>query len=447
MDDIIAAIAEHAARFELGAASAETVHAAKRHLVDSIACGLGGHDCAAAAMGRRIAASPAPPARAARSLGGRAPVAAEAAAFVTTAMIRYLDFNDTVHGGHPSDALGAVLAAADMTRCDGARLLAGMIVTYETAARIIGAARLRERGWDQGFAIGIAAAAGAGHVLRLSPTQIAHAVALTAVGNLPPRVTRAGELSLWKGAATAFAARNAMFLTLLAAEGMTAPEAAFTGRHGVFEQTGGTFAPRPFGEALTGAIGLKYWPVENGAQAAVWAALELKKALPIAEIAALDIATATPIWHEIGSEPAKWDPKTRETADHSMPYIFARALTDGAITVRSFDEQAYLDPAMRPLMAKVSVAKDDAIDAVYPGRVILRVTVRRTSAANRTIEIVNPRGHPQNKMDDGEIAAKFSTLAEPMLGKERASGALEQLWRFEREPSVAKFLDGLAIGA
>ena len=446
MDDIIAAIADHAARFELGDAPPETVHAAKRHLVDSIACALGGADCAAAAMGRRIAASPAPPARAARSLGGRAPIAAESASFVTTAMIRYLDFNDTVHGGHPSDALGAVLAAADMARCDGARLLAGMIVSYETAARIIGAARLRERGWDQGFAIGIAAAAGAAHVLRLPAAQIAHAVALTAVGNLPPRVTRAGELSLWKGAATAFAAHNAMFLVLLAAEGMTAPEAAFTGRHGVFEQTGGPFTPKPFGEFLTGSIGLKYWPVENGAQAAVWAALELRKTVPISDIAAINIATATPVWHEIGSEPAKWDPKTRETADHSMPYIFARALSDGAITVGSFDETAYLDATLRPLMAKISVAKDDAIDAVYPARVILRLTVRRKSGASAAIEIVNPRGHAQNKMDDGEITAKFTALAEPVLGKERAADALEQMWRMERAPSVVKFLDGLTIG-
>ncbi len=445
MDEIIAAIADHAAGFELRKAPSETIHAAKRHLVDSIACGLGGHDCAAAAMGRRIAATPAPPARAARSLGSRTAVAVEAASFVMTSMIRYLDFNDTVHGGHPSDALGAVLAAADMTQCDGKRLLSGMIVAYETAARLIAAARLRERGWDQGFAIGIAAAAGAGHVLRLPAAQIAHAVAITAVGNVPPRVTRSGELSMWKGAATAYACKNAMFAALLAGEGMTAPEAAFTGRHGVFEHMGGPFALKPFGEFLTGAIGLKYWPVENGAQAAVWAALELRKTMKVAEIAKIDIATATPIWHEIGSEPAKWDPKTRETADHSMAYIFARALVDGGITVRSFDEGAYLDPTLRPLMAKIAVAKDDAIDAVYPGRVILRLAVQRASGESTAIEIVNPRGHAQNKMDDGEISAKFRTLAEPALGNERAAGALEQLWRIEREPSVPQLLDGLAI--
>jgi 2-methylcitrate dehydratase len=447
MDDIIAAIADHAARFELGAAPADVVHAAKRHLVDGIACGLGGYDCAAASIGRRIAASAAPPARAARSLGGQAPVAAEAAAFITTAMIRYLDFNDTVHGGHPSDALGAVLAAADMTRSDGARLIAGMIVAYETAARIIAAARLRERGWDQGFAIGIAAAAGAGHVLRLPAAEIAHAVSIAAVGCLPPRVTRSGELSMWKGAATAFATRNAMFAALLASEGMTAPEAAFTGRHGVFEQTGGPFSPRPFGDHMIGAIGLKYWPVENGAQAAVWAALELREKAATAEIAAIDIRTATPIWHEIGSEPAKWDPKTRETADHSMPYIFARALVDGAITVRSFDERQYLDPGLRSLMAKITVAKDDAIDAVYPGRVILRVRAARASGETIAIEIVNPRGHARNRMDDGEISAKFLGLAEPALGRARAANALEGLWRVEREPSVPALMDALAIAA
>jgi 2-methylcitrate dehydratase len=270
MDQIIEAIAGYAAELEFERLPQAVVHAAKQHLIDSLACAIGGYDCPAAAIGRRVAAGAAPAARAGRILGQGELATAESAAFVNTAMIRYLDFNDTVHGGHPSDALGGVLALAPATAADGRRLLAAMVVAYEVAVRLIAATRLRERGWDQGFAVGLAAAAAAAHLMRLPAARVAQAIAITAVANVPLRVTRAGELSLWKGAATGFACRNGVFAALLAAEGMTGPEAAFTGRHGVFEQMTGEIAPLPFADGfLTPKVGLKYWPVENTAQAGV----------------------------------------------------------------------------------------------------------------------------------------------------------------------------------
>jgi 2-methylcitrate dehydratase len=441
MDEIVTAIAGHAGSLHFERIPADVIHAAKQHLIDSLACAIGGRDCAAADMGRRIAEPVAPSARAGRILGSAGHTTAESAAFVNTSMIRYLDFNDTVHGGHPSDALGAVLAVADAACADGKRLLSGMVAAYETATRLIAAMRLRERGFDQGSAIGIAAAAGVGHMLTLPAGQIAHAIAITAVANVPLRVTRVGQLSLWKGAATAFAARNAVFATLLAAEGMTGPEAAFTGATGVFEQVS-AFALAPFGESfLTPRVGLKYWPVENNAQAAVWAAVELRKVVAPCDIAGIDIATSRAAWSEIGSGPAKWDPRTRETADHSLPYIFARALIDGGLSVASFDAAAYLEPALRPLMAKITVRRDDEVDRLYPTRVLLRVTARDTSGGTRTIEITDPRGHPANPMSDAETADKFLRLAEPALGPGNAAAALETLWHIEREAGVARLFD------
>lgn len=439
MDGVTTAIADHAAALSFDGLPHAVVHAAKRHLIDTIACAIGGHGCDAARMGRRIAAGAVPGLLPGRILGVSERATAEAAAFINGAMIRYLDFNDTVHGGHPSDTLGAVLAVADAAPADGRRLLSGMVAAYETATRLIAAAKLRERGWDQGFAIGIGAAAGVGHVLRLPAARIAHAVAIATVANVPLRATRAGELSKWKGAATAFACRNAVFAAQLAAEGMTGPEAAFAGRHGAFEQMGGAYALAPFGEGyLTPRVGFKYWPVENSAQAGVWAALALRDALPVAEIAAIDIAASGAAWHEIASEPAKWDPKTRETADHSLPYIFARALVDGGIGIAAFDAAAYLDPALRPLMAKIKVHRDEAIDQVYPAQVLMRVAATGLGGRRHDIEISNPRGHPANPMDDGEIARKFLRLAGPALGKARSEAALELLWTIEREPGVGR---------
>jgi 2-methylcitrate dehydratase len=236
-------------------------------------------------------------------------------------MIRNLDFNDTWPGGHPSDCLGPLLALAEAAGADGRRLLTSMVVAYEIFARLSDAAQFRERGWDQGYAVGLSTAAGLGSLLGLSREQIGHGLAICAVGNVPLRATRAGQLSLWKGAATAYAARNGVFGLLLAAEGMTGPDRPIEGRHGLWEQVTGPFELAEFGARggafLTPNVRLKFWPVEYNGQAGVWAARELRSRLPLAEIEDISIGTYWSAWHEIGSEPEKWDPRTRETADHS----------------------------------------------------------------------------------------------------------------------------------
>jgi 2-methylcitrate dehydratase len=108
-------------------------------------------------------------------------------------------------------------------------------------------------------------------------------------------------------------------------------------------------------------VQLKYWPIETNGQAAVWAALELRSKVNHSDLKAIEVFTSKFTWFEIGSEPEKWDPKTRETADHSLPYIFARALVDGPIRVASFNDDAVRDASLRPLMAKIKVIADDTL--------------------------------------------------------------------------------------
>ena len=104
-------------------------------------------------------------------------------------------------------------------------------------------------------------------------------------------------------------------------------------------------------------------------------------------------------WSEIGSEPEKWDPRTRETADHSLPYMLARTLVDGTLSVASFREDAVLDPALRPLMAMIKVTVDDAIEALLPD-MALRVVAMTHDGARLVVEVGNPLGHPNNPMRD-----------------------------------------------
>jgi 2-methylcitrate dehydratase len=429
MDDMTRRLATFAASLTYDQIPAGILHHARRSLIDTLGCAFGGMDCDAARISRRIAEGAVPRHHAGAVIGSPAPVPVQEAAFINTVMIRYLDFNDSWHAGHPSDMLGGLLALAGSASADGKRLLTAMVAAYEVAFQMIPPTQMREKGWDQGYVIGIATVCGIGNLLGLSVDQLAHAIAITAVANVPMRATRAGKLSLWKGAATAFAVRNAVYATLLAADGMTGPDAPFEGRHGLWEQITGPFDLDPFGvdggEWKFPWIRLKYWPVEYNAQAGVWAALRLREEMAVADIASIDIATYWSAWHEIGSEPAKWDPGTRETADHSLPFIFARALVDGTISLGSFEPAAYTDPALRPLMAKISVRGDAAIEALFPAKIVMRVEAVTTGGRRVSIEITNPRGDNTNPMDDGEVAAKFHGLAEPVLGPERTARAFE----------------------
>jgi 2-methylcitrate dehydratase len=285
----------------------------------------------------------------------------------------------------------------------------------------------------------------------LQPELLGQAIAIVSVANVPMRNTRAGELSLWKGAATAYATRNAMFATLLAAEGMTGADRPFEGKHGLWDLITGPFTLEPFGGRggpfRTPQVQLKYWPVEYNAQLVVWAGLELRSKVDWRELTEVDIGTYKFAYSEIGSDPEKWDPKTRETADHSLPYIFAKTLVDGAIDLKAFEEPAYRDPALRPLMAKIRVRIDEEVDAIYPTVVAMKVQAKTADGRRIAFEPRDPLGHNNNPMQDKDIDAKFLAAAGPVLGRARAELALERWWDLENIADISVALDLLDVTA
>src|SRR6266511_3770575 len=144
--------------------SPRTVQEAKRHLIDSLGCAMGGYSSEPAAIARRV--SPAwSGAPSARLLGDGRPTTPEAAAFANSVMIRFLDANDTYiarGSGHPSDMLGALLAAAELGGASGQDLLLATVAGYEVFGALADQVPLRDRGWDQGVFVAPASAAVAG---------------------------------------------------------------------------------------------------------------------------------------------------------------------------------------------------------------------------------------------------------------------------------------------
>jgi 2-methylcitrate dehydratase len=244
--------------------------------------------------------------------------------------------------------------------------------------------------------------------------------------------------------------RNGVFAALLAAEGMVGPGNAFEGRNGLWENVTGPFELAPFpnrgGAPLTPKVQLKYWPVETNGQPVVFAALELRTKVDPKTLKDIEVFTSKFTWFEIGSEPEKWDPRTRETADHSLPYMFARTLVDGPLKVGSFADAKVFDPALRPLMAMIKVTVDEAIEALLPD-MALRVVATTSDGARHTVEVGNPLGHPNNPMRDEHINEKFVGLAEPVLGAARAQALLDRWWRVHEADDLRPLTRLVEVGA
>src|ERR671918_2435045 len=105
---------------------------------------------------------------------------------------------------------------------------------------------------DQGVFVVLGSAAAAAKLMGLTRDQTADALAIAATANVPTRQTRAGELSMWKGCATAASAKAGVFAALLACDGMTGPTEAFEGHHGLMEQVTGPFELGTLGGASYG---------------------------------------------------------------------------------------------------------------------------------------------------------------------------------------------------
>jgi 2-methylcitrate dehydratase len=434
VDATITRLAEFATGLRYEQLPSGVVDLAVGRLVDALGCAVGGMDSEQA----RIALAVSPPVCVepdgeieftGRVLGSPRQTVPELAAFANSVMVRNLDFNDRYPHIHPSDMIGGLLAGVGAPGVDGRRLVTAIVVSYEVATRIADVVR-RHPGWDSGYSTGMGATAGIAHLLGCDAATAGQALALIATSNVHLRSTRAGALSLWKGAATAHATSNAMFVTRLAQHGMTGPERAIEGRHGLWDQITGEFAlpalPDRGGAYLITETSLKYWPVEYTAQNAVWAARRLARSIPIEELKSVRLGAHTHGWREIGSEPAKWDPRSRETADHSMPYIFVRAMQGDGVDLSIFTPQSYLDPAARPLMAKVTVEPDARCDAVHPGGVMLTCDAVANDGRRESFSVCDPKGFWTNPMSQAEIESKFAKLVEPVYGSLRAA----QIHRF-----------------
>lgn len=442
--------ANYAAGLQFERLDPATVHEVKRRLIDSLACACGAWSARAVEVARRIARRTTGAPGAGYPGSGSHKTSPELAAFVDGVLFRYLDFNDTylsLEPAHPSDNFAAVLAAAEAGRKGGRDLIAAAVVAYEIQCRLCDAAGIRARGWDHVTYGAFSTAAAAAKLFGLDAAGIAQALNLAGTPNVALRQTRAGELSEWKGCAFANASRNGVFAALLAAEGLTGPSPIFEGEMGFFRQVSGEFDV----QKLAGADGdddfmikrtsIKFWPAEYHSQCAIHAALELRQQIAdVAQVASIDIHSFDAAVDIIGKDPEKWRPRTRETADHSLPYCTAVALTDGDVTLESFSPERLRDESLLDLVSRTAIHRDAELTARYPRGIPNRVTVTLADGRTLTAENEFPRGHDRNPMTDEEVEAKFRRLAGGLLDETAQSQVLQTCWELESLSDVGALL-------
>jgi 2-methylcitrate dehydratase len=430
-------LAEYAGGLEFERLPKAVVHEVKRRIIDSIGCALGALDAEPCVIARRVAESYSAQ-RGATLIGTAHRAPPDWAAFANGCLVRYLDFNDTYlsqEPAHPSDNIAAALAVAEAEDAPGRELIAAIALAYEIQCRLCDTASLRARGWDHVTYAAFSSALAASRLMRLDVEKSTHAVNIAGVSAGSLRQSRAGELSHWKACTVAHAARRGIFAALLAREGMTGPAPIFEGEMG-FERLVSqapldsvTLSPDA---SMILKTSIKFWPAEYHSQSAIEAALRLRPQTgDVAQIESILIKSHDAAVEIIGSDPAKWRPQSRETADHSLPYIVAAALADGEITERQFARERLGDPVLLGLVQRVKVERDAGLSAHYPEAIANIVTVRLRDDRELREHVDYPPGHARNPLSDAQLEVKFHSLADPRLGQERASIVLEAGWKLD----------------
>jgi 2-methylcitrate dehydratase len=424
MDKTSEILVDYTQSFGAADVTGPVLDAAINHLVDTVAVAIAGVRSEPAQIAithaRRIQSTPG-----STVIGANIKTSPELAAFANAIMVRTYDWNDGMlarSGGHPSDMIPGLLAIGEIEHSTGMDLLVAMTLAYELLGGI--GAECERGGFDQGLFMAPATALAAGKLMGLDRQKLADAASLALVPNLPLGVSRWGSLSMMKGATTAFAVRSGVFAAMLARDGFTSAPEPYEGIYGLQYLTG-AFVPhlpvKPDGARVVQMSHQKPIPADTQGLAVLDIAPKIMAFAPIDDIDSIVIDAPEHTAKHVGDEP-KYDPRTRETADHSLPYMLAVMLVDGRITLDSYRTERFLDPALRPIMRKIVVRPDDEYTEIYKTQydgvmrpTPRRVRVRRTDGAEFVEEITWHRGTMQNPMSHADIDAKLDTICEGVV--------------------------------
>jgi len=440
-------IARYAVNLKFEDLPPDVVRTATRTILDTIGCAIGGSTAGPSQIAVKLA-SEITAKHPATILCTGIKTSPDLAAFANGVMIRYLDFNDgyvslTHSPGHPSDALAALLTAAELAGASGRDLITASVLADEVFCKILDGLEAVTLGVDHSTVTGLAAAVGSARLMGLSEQQIVDVIGITVAGNTAIHQGRVGTMSNWKAFAAADACRKAIFAIELVQNGMTGPRDVFEGRDGFFN----VIARKPFVLAPLGApYGImhaftKRYPLGEFAQTVAQAAVEARQfAADTNDIKEINIAVSRAAIKVMADGPEKWRPQTHETADHSIPYAAAVALLYGNVETKYYDDPYLHDPRLLDLVSRVKCVPSDEADRMEKEFNLCLLEVVLASGERKTIRVEYHRGHWMNPMTDDEMAEKFRSLARQQLSATQTDTLLHQLWALETMPHAGALI-------
>jgi 2-methylcitrate dehydratase len=449
-ETITAGMSRWAAGLSYTQLSQEAVYQAKRFLLDSVGCALGGyqqHDVKTAlAVLDEIAGR-----GQATVIGTGKRIDPVSASLANGLMIRCMDYNDIYwkqDPSHPSDIFPAALAGCERAKSDGKELIVGLVLGHEFEMRFCEAAfpGIRERGWHHATLTAFVSPIVAGRVMHLGWEQIQHAIGISASRHATLGAVTAGKLTMMKNTVDPMATQSGVLAALMAEKGYTGPEHVVDGKEGLTHCFGPSWKLNLLTDGLGDAwritqCGMKAFPTEALTHTPISAVLDIVKSNDlkpeqVEKVQIRSLARAA----DILSDPSKYDPRSKETADHSLPYVIAAAIAERQVTPVQFERKKIMDPTIRAQLKKVEVVADPEIEKVFPA--LQRVIVNLTTTDGRTLtkELDYPKGDPRNPLSDAEVEEKFAALAEGVLSEGAQKKLKQAIWNLEKVGSVSKLL-------
>jgi len=444
-------MAEFALNLKYEDIPAEAVHEAKRFTLDSLGCALAAvknEDMQAMfRFTKKLGGTPE-----ATVIGTGDKTNAPNAALMNCLLTRALDYNDIYweqDPSHPSDIIGAAIAAAEANGKNGRDALIAIIIAYELELRWCHAAEpgVREVGWHHATLTQFVSPLVAGRMYDLDIDQMVAAMGISGSSHFTLGGVVAGHLTNMKNTADPLASQAGVIAAMMAQEGYGGPVEVLEGKEGLFEVLNNVewrpdWLLKDLGkDFMITQCGYKAFPTEALTHQPISAALQVCREHNLAaeNIAEILVETTTR-GADILSDPSKFAPKTKETADHSLPYVIAAAVADGNVLPDSFSDAKLVDPRIWDLLGKIKVIADPEIDGLFPRVKRARVSITTLAGSTHTAQVDHAKGSPQNPMSDDEIIAKFRANAEDVIRLQRQDEIIAATWAFDEINDLGAYM-------
>jgi 2-methylcitrate dehydratase len=375
------------------------------------------------------------------------------AALMNSLLIRAMDYNDIYwkqDPSHPSDIIPAALTPAEYKGLDGKDLLVGILIAYELEMRLCLAADpgVREVGWHHASLTQFVSPLVAARMLGLTEDQAVAACGISGSSHFTLGGVVAGHLTNMKNTADPMATEAGVRAAMLASTGYSGPVELFEGKEGVFEVVSNVSWNTD--EMLKGLgqdfliteCGYKAFPTEALTHQPITAAMDAmsKNGIDPHDVAEVKVETTTR-GADILSDPSKYEPRTKETADHSLPYCIAVAVTKGNVLPSDFEESALADPFVWEMLPKIKVVANPEIDAMFPGIKRAIVTVTTQDGRSFSVQADHAKGRAENPLSDAELIDKFRANASHAMTEERMDKIVDATFRMEEVCRVGVYTE------